>query len=568
MREINKSRFSTVSTIIPLLRKKSWYMFLFVLLAITLLVYYPVTGGFFQHDEWTGFGRFLLKKESWLSFFSPKIAHYSPLQNIIFSIYFSVFKLNFIWYALASIINHLIVVYLSFVFFSTLFRKRVIAFLCSIFFAVSGSSYQATSWIAADINTHGASIFGLLSLIVLYKYNKKLLSVILLAVSLLFKEVAIALFLILPLMIYILDKEKLLRNIKSYLIFPFIGFFYLLLRCFMLFFEKATVLERTVLETQSLSDLFKNAVTFPAKVFAQSIIPTGQLLEVARFVTKILPSSMTGLYGTTAFDIFVENTTLQIINWTIFLVSITLLIWAVRVVKDKRIAKVAFFGFIFTILNSFVYILSPGRAGNIPVIDSRNIYFPSLGSVLFVISIIYIFSKKKVTKTILIVVPFLLLNVYWLNRELKTLANIGTERKEILYEVRKTYPYLPKKVIFYAESDSSYYGLPEAEKIFPFETNFGYTLMVWYQSTEHFPKEFLDKLQYKYLYNLTDEGYKEVDGRGFGYIRNFDLLVKIIKENKLSEESIIAYRFYSSTNQLVDITQETKSGVIVAMKSR
>ena len=157
-------------------------------------------------------------------------------------------------------------------------------------------------------------------------------------------------------------------------------------------------------------------------------------------------------------------------------------------------------------------------------------------------------------------------NIFWLRTELKMLSNIGIERKAILTTIKNAYPKLPPRVIFYTESDKSFYGMPDDEKIFPFQINFGYTLMVWYWPENNFPAEFAN--QSKFLYSLTEEGYKEVAARGVGYFRNFLPLMEAIKNNHLSPESVIAYRYHSSTKTVEDITLSTRSIIQKALNSQ
>ena len=545
--------------------KKTYPFLLLIVLVFTFVAYFPVTYGFFQHDEWATFGHYLSGGENLFSFFKPAFSHYAPLQNLLFYLYLSVFKLNFFWYALFSIFAHLIVVYLCYIFFFKLFKNKLLAFFSSLLFAIGASGHQATSWIAADINTHGSVIFGLLAMITLFNSNfKKIwLSIFFLIISLLFKEITIAFFILLPLMVYLFDKQKFRRNVLDYFKFVLVGFLFLTFRLSMIFFQRTHVEDRLVIETQSLLDIAANIITFPSKIFAQSLIPTDQLLSLARFISKTLPPQLTGLYGTTAFDVFTEQVTLQAINWGIFIVGLFAIIFVVKKAKEGVMKKTAIFGFIFMILNSFIYVLSPGRFGSIPVVDSRNIYLSSIGTALFIVSTVYLLSKEKITKLFLFVLPLLVLNIFWLEKELTILADRGTERKEILYQIKNTYPVLPQKAVFYMTSDKSFYGLPESEKIFPFETNLGYTIMVWYQPTEHFPKEFLD--QSGFLYRLTDEGYKEQGDKGFGYFRNWDSFIQAIRSNSLGEDSAIAFSYNSNDKSIKDITYQVRKEIDVAV---
>lgn len=539
--------------------KKIYIFTLLFILFFTFVAYFPVTHGFFQNDEWRTIGHYLSGGENLLTIFMPNVSHYTPLANVFYFLYSSIFQLNFFWHALFSILAHLIVVSLLFVFFSILFKNRILAFFSSLLFAIGASGHQATSWIATDINTHGSTIFGILALIVLYRFNKIWLSIIFLIISLLFKEITIVFFILLPLMVYIFDNKKFIKNWLNYVKIILVGFIYLIFRFSMLFFQRTNIEDRVVLETQSVSDVVHNMLSFPVKIFAQSLIPSNQLLSLARQITKFLPSSLTGLYGTTAFDIFTENTSLQILNLLIFLVCAFLLVYVTKKSKNKLMKKVVIFGFIFVILNSFIYALSPGRFGSIPVVDSRNIYLPSIGAVLFLVSVVYLLLEKRITKILLVIVLFIVLNIFWLEKELKFLAERGTERKNILYQIKKAYPDLPPKVVFYMVSDSPFYGLPESERIFPFETNLGNIIMVLYQKTEDYPAELVDLPDY--LFGMTKEGYKEIDGRGFGYFRNWDLFIQAIEDNNLSGDSVIAFSYHFSNKSVEDITLQTRKEI-------
>lgn len=531
---------------------------LLTLLILTFAAYFSITNGFFQHDEWRAFGFYLSEEKSLVSFLKPTFSHYTPLSELLYYLYFSVFKLNFFWYALFSLFAHLIVVSLAYILFSKIFKNKLMGFLAGLLFALGASGYQATSWIAADINTHGSVIFGLLALIILFNSNfKKIwISMVFFIISLLFKEITIAFIVLLPFMAYIFDRQKFVKNRLNYLKVGLLGGVYFLLRFLMIFSGRSNLEDRLVIESQSFSSITANIFTFPAKIFSQSLIPTSDLLYCAKKITKILPSGLTGLYGTTPFDVFVEKITLQAINWTIFILAIVILVILVKRSKDKILTKVMIFGFLFTVINSFIYVLSPGRSGSIPVVDSRNIYLPSLGVAIFVVCAAYLISKGKKTLILLIILPFIMLNFLGLEKELKAVVVQGVQRREILSKIKEDHPYLPPKVVFYMVSDTPFYGLPESEKIFPFETNLGRALLIWYLPSE-MPLKPIVK-QSEFLYGLTEGGYLEKDGRGFGYFRDMNQLEKTIKQYKLSTESVISYSYHGNSQLLEDTTVQTR----------
>ncbi len=527
--------------------------FLIFLVIFTILIYLPVLKGFFQHDEWNTFAVYLTDgvsfKQRIFSYFEPNVAHFAPFQAILFYLLFSIFKLNYTGYAIVSIFLQVVSVLLVYFFSSLLFKRKSHAFCVSLLYSSMASLHQATSWVGTTINTHGASIFALLSLTLFLK-KKINLSLVFLFISLLFKEISIGVFAIL-LLITILHKKEYPKQTSLKIIFSALVYF--IFRGLMIFAPKANIEERIVTESQSFLDIFNNFITFPAKIFSQSLIPTDFLLAVSQKITTLFPASISGPYGTTEFDIFSQNVVLQSINWVVF-ISAIFIIFKLFKSKDKKNLPLALFGFLFSVLNSFVYVLSPGRAGNIPVVDSRNIFFPAIGASIFLIAILNHYYKSRKFIFYIIFAPLIVFNLFFLEKELMFYARQGTERRNILNQIKKWYPILPDKTIVYTESDTSFYGMPEDVKILPFEINFGYTLMVWYLPEMNYDRELI-KLG-AFLYGIKDEGYLEVNGKGFGYFRNLDKLKDAISLYDLKTRSLFAIKYDSDKKEVVNISQE------------
>ena len=150
----------------------------------------------------------------------------------------------------------------------------------------------------------------------------------------------------------------------------------------------------------------------------------------------------------------------------------------------------------------------------------------------------------------------IIIGVYGNYKKGNALYNIGNLRIEILNSIKKSYPTLPEKVIFYTDSNKSYYGLPDEDKIIPFQSGLGQTLLLWYYSDEKFSKVFFEN---KYLWGILSDGYKEIDDRGLGYFRDFERLKNAVNDNNLNPESVIAFRWDYYTNTLTDITREIRS---------
>jgi hypothetical protein len=131
-------------------------------------------------------------------------------------------------------------------------------------------------------------------------------------------------------------------------------------------------------------------------------------------------------------------------------------------------------------------------------------------------------------------------------------------RSEILTTIKKTYPNLLPKAVFYTESNSSYYGLPEKDKIMPFQSGFGQTLLAWYYKDEMFPKEFFND---RFLWEIKDQGYREFSNRGFGYYRDIDLLKSTVLEYKIPKESIYAFSWDSKHRILRNISDRIRQEI-------
>lgn len=486
-------------------------------------------------------------------FFAPAIGHYVPLTHFFTYVYFQVVKINPFGYALESIASHLLIIFLIYKLSTRFFSSKLHPLLIAGYFAFNASSHQATSWLVADINTHFSTIFALLSMISLFNYRKIWVSLVFLIIALLFKETPIGLFLILPLGIYLFNADSKVRKFLDVIKVLIVGLSYFLFRVSMVFFHQISATDKIVTKSQSIYEILVNLFTFPTKILAQLFLPTRLLLSLARSFAQILPQILTGVQGTTAFDKFVEGTALQIIYWVIFIAMLAGVYILVNKIRDMESKKAIIFGLSFLFVNSLIYILSPGRPGNIPDVDSRNLYFPLIGVSIFIISFFRLLFKQKTTVLLVVSVCLTTIHVIWLSSEFNTLTKAGQEQKTILEQVKRENPVLPPKTIFYMESDKPFYGMADNQKIFPFQMNLGFVLIVWYWPTEKFPKSFGD--QTKFLYGLTEEGYREDGDRGIGYFRDFQSLQTAVSKYDLPRECVIAYHYNSETKKTTNITK-------------
>ncbi len=113
------------------------------LVLLIFFVYAKLTSSFFQQDEWLAFGKYysLQPFTLWeiLKYaFRPDLGHYVPFARLSFLAAFSIFKLNYLLWTMASICAHLLVVVALYFLALEIFRDKKLAFCTAILFGTSG----------------------------------------------------------------------------------------------------------------------------------------------------------------------------------------------------------------------------------------------------------------------------------------------------------------------------------------------------------------------------------------------------------------------------------------------
>lgn len=532
------------------------------------LIYSKLLNGFFQQDEWFSFTIYLLHRD--LNFvdmikflFASNIGHYNPLTNGVQQILFSLWGMDYTKFAALGIVLHSILVGSVFFLGKLVFKgNTTLAFVSALLFGISGSIHEGTSWVVADISTLTSSFLGVVSAIYLFKFlNEKEgrylnLSLSMVVVSLFFKEITIGL---LPLFFIVVSHDNKKRILSKHtLLIVTVSIAYILLRASMLFGPNIGG-DELVTQSQPIAKLVYNFITIPFKALSQTIFPYDFIRTIAERAALLLPEKITGLPESPEFDIFVVKRVMEFFSVSVglFIPFISAALFLRK--KATQLSDALIFSLGWVLLNSFVFAFAPEQPNVIFAVDSRNLYFTAIGASIFLVWVIKSMFRENLTKVILFFIPLLVFNVYWLNKNLSVIVKEGKIRKEILNQITTHYPNLPERTIFYTESDSSFYGLPDSERIFPFQSGFGQTLLVWYFEIENFPDEFYKD---KFLWGITEEGYKEADGRGFGYFRNYESMVKEVMEKNLTPEAIISFRYDSEIDGVIDNTQEVRGRLL------
>ncbi len=515
------------------------YSLLFILL-FSSLVYVPFLFGYFQQDEWYAFGKLIFDSRlsiphQIVNYFSFNRGHYVPLHHLVFFILFSLFKLHYFYWALFSLLWHLINVSLVFKVSKLLTKDKTVAVVTSIFFALSASTVQATTWVGANVNTHGATTFGLLSMYYFIEYFNKTkqknlnLSLLFLFISLLFKEITIALF---ALYTIILLRQK--KPWKSVFVS---GFLYTIFRSVMVLHSSSA--EEIVTESQSITQTMINALLYPIHVISQTVIPQEFYKDIGYYIASKLPWTFY-LKGKTDYDLFVQNYILLLVS---FLIVVTITVLVIRT-RSKLLGVFL----MFIILNSFIFVLSPERTGNIVLVDSRNLYFCNIGTSLLLAALVMKIHRLMLRRVVIVLI--VVMNSFYLLTHVLDVRETGIIRQEIVTKLLDAYNG-SQNTVYFATSDSTYYGLSPDEPILPFQSGLGHVLMVNVALQESLSPLFFAE---RFLWDITSQGYEIHEGRGFGYYRDKAQLQSAVDMYSIKPEEIIAFKWQSSLSSL----QESK----------
>ena len=537
------------------------------IIVLVALTYSKLLSGFFQQDEWFSYGWYIIHRH--LNFvdnlkflFASSVGHYNPLTNIVQFKLYELWGMNFTNFAVLGILLHLVNVIAFYFFKKTMFKKeKLLPFLMSILFGLTASIYQGVSWVIADISTLTASIFGLVSATYYLKYfdyyvNKYLIySLLLLMVSLLFKEISIGLFILYFGYSLFMDRSN--RRVKNLLLIATFGLLYIIFRLLMVFSPGISG-DKLVTASQSVGLILYNLMTISFKTIFQILFPSDFMMLISTKISTLFSINLVETIGTANVYIFSIDKVMDFISISGGLLASLFILRIAKKYNPNNQGKILLFGLGWVIVNSLIFSLSPETSGSLVAIDSRNLYFSAVGMSLIVVLVLNIIALGNPQKLMLYLFPVLLFNIYWLNNNLNKVVLPGQIRKTILIQIGEQYPKLPEKVAFLMLSNTPYYGLPESEKIPPFQSGFGQTLLVWYYHRENFPDTFYKD---RFLWELTSQGYKDDQGRGFGYFREYDQLKDAVKINKLKPESVIAFRWNANTNLLTDITIEVRKKI-------
>lgn len=557
-----------------LFKNRFLYIVFFAYLLIAIITFGKLPRTFFQQDEWAIFGNIIFTDKAGISLFDrffvyEQYTHLVPFSNALTLVQYRLYGIDFAPYAITSVAFHLVNAFLVFVLAFVLLKKKWLAVLSGGIFLINSISHQAVTWIATSAGTETSTTVLLLSLISFGAYvtdgerTRRLLwvSLVLFIFSLGFKETSLFVFLFYPLFWFIFSRKRSIFSARK-IILPLgiAGLLYVSVRLYFFSALSTSIISQPELSQPPFPVYLYRMVALPIRILAQSFVPVPFILKGARgLVLLAYPHFVT---DHTPDPYVVESAGADILSFFIFCV-ILMVRYFVQRWKNKNVTRLFDVSLIFITMSALPFIVVPGVAGYLSLIDGRHLYLTGIFSAVLLAIVIYTavaWLRKKRFAVLSVILLIGLVGAYHIlkiGKDIDYQVALAKVRVPILEQIISTYPTLPKNVVFYVSSDTPYYGLPYEEPIVPFQSGFGQTLLVWYNERgENFPACFFEK---QYLYVLLSQDYKECAGRGFGYYRKADALEQAVGQFHIRPEQVIAFQYNSGTNTLVDITKDTRS---------
>ena len=538
-----------------------------------LYTYWALPQTYFQQDEWIGGHRLYdlsLPKFGFPSQFARRglFSQFGPLSVVPSFIQVAVFRLHFAPYAYLSIFFHIISSLLVYFFVTRLTKERMVGLLTGLFFATWYISHQAVTWVATYLPIQGATLFLFLSLIFFLKYQDKknrrkyyYLSLGMLLISLGFKEIAASFFIFLPIWGLIsIKKEQRWRFswLKEQIPLAICALFYLGLRALSLLIKFEQYEQYSVIADKSWNYLpitVYNLIMMPLTTISQIFIPN----EIIRNLIRQLPEVfLKSRFFHGPHTIYTIRTTFISLLLTFLIIALVIkLILFLRRQGERKRANIIFLSLIWigTAALPFAFLGRP-----FAFLEGRYYYLSAMGAALLVGMVVFHIADKvrqrlvsfKVRDVVyygligLLVIPILFFHSAKIRQHIEEKIRVGDEQKAILSEIKKAYPKIGRKSIFYVEP-----------LMYPtFSCGFGRVLMTVYAYEGQINPGFFKN---DFLWDIWGQGYREIEGNGFGYFRQYSKLVEAIREFQLSPENLYAFRYDKQRKKLKNITDEMKN---------
>lgn len=541
------------------LQKNETLAFFFVLGILAIFLYKDLGNTFYQQDEWMvigqffggGFNTFVDK----YSVFQLLAGQQRILGTVVSTLFFNILAFNIPAIALFSLILHVLNSILVYFLAKKISSNSTVAFFAGIFFLVASAGQQAVLWFAASNTALPSAFFTLLSLITYFSFlenNKKsylFISFLFGLIACLFKESAFILFLLFPVLFLLIKKASIITTAKlhSYII-AYVVFMIVARIIGLLSTATDTTNAFNAYNFPTPFRIFSHLISYPIEGIAQIFIDPNILFGISGIFFKSVSTDSN----------FIRTTGAEIISVICSAIIIFLVGWVA--VKKRKFRSAILFGLSFTIIQFIPFVvLTKGSA----YLESRY-YYPSIigASIIFGVLFEYLkeifySSKSFIARSILATLLFFLVmllfkQIFIVKDNVDRNVLLGSQTKTFLSQLSQNIPAIPAKPVFYVTGNKDFY-LPKLP--LPLQQGPGYTLMVWYYSSGNIPGKLLRE---GFLWGIYEEGYKEAEGKGFGYFWKKQSLEEAIKINNIKKEQLVGVNYLGNEQKIINITEELK----------
>ncbi len=519
--------------------------FPYILLSLfVVLVFWELTLTFYQQDEWYGLGDILTKGyQSIFVGINPLSVILGQGRIVADALVFWLlgrFPFNIVPVALFAITFHAINTCLVYLLANKFLKNKILSLLASLFFAFNGVAAGAVTWAASGTGTLPATTLILLGLLSYFKFIetnqlKWLFGVFTsLYISLYFKEIGIFLFIFLPLFHLIFlhyPFKKWLLRFTAFVIFFLISFSVVVIQFQSIPVEKDLFI--TGATTNPFLTIISRVLIYPLTSFSLTLIPSEAFFNFAKHLTWVYyPFLPPDIYDLVAQSVVLDGLAVFLSLMIAFLLFILF--------KNNPDKKYVIFFALFIIFSFLPYVII-GKNG--AYLENRYYYLAAFG--WGILAGLITQNKKFLISLFLI---FILIHATVVKAEIQKQEELAIERKYILGEILKIKPKLDQKTVFYVSGDRNFYV--SAGNPMPWQQGLGYTLLVWYYGQNKAPQELKSLISEQYLWGIGEQGYKEIQGVGFGYFWEKAKLEEVIKTKGASRKDIITL-YYDSRFKLL-----------------
>lgn len=539
----------------------------FTYFLIVAVFYWGLWTNYFQQDEWFLFGRAIYQSQHLpLSIFGFASMHFWPLGNVLWLILYKLFGLNAAWYALFALMLQATVATAVFFLFKTFTKHTTASFLMALLFTCSFPAMQPVVWFVIPPFLLPCTFFIIMFFLYLHRCTKqKVINLkdiavlaILFVISYFFREEAVVL---IPLTLAYLilfweGKKKLL--VKKIASLEFIMLCFVALRFVLEKFLGDNVVFSH--ESRKITTLY-NIITVPPKMIVQSMVDLSHLWDMSRtYVQFAFPNYATDGIG-------IEQPFFEHVVVIILIPIAAIAAFAFSSMK-KNEKKLLAFSLCWIIACAVV--ISP-QTRRLVFLESRYLYIAGIGVLLFLFTVSqglmravkHVWMRLAIAALILVFLVDSFINVQtYVNFVYKQRSE---QRKQILDQIISFHPRIPKHTVIYVECISETNCIPNG-LVLPFQSGVGQMLMVLYSKENE--KAFAPFFKDFYLWDWEAQGYKELNDVGFGYYRQYDVLVNDFKKKEFKTQDIIGYSYDYKKNQLQEISKNLHKRLMNSVQSQ